>query len=239
MPHSQRRLGLILASIHAGSSLKVWPCFARLAARENASLFIFPGGRLNARPDSENLRNPVYSLVNPENLDGFISWSSTIRYTEPAEEFEDFHRRFDPLPFVTMAYKIPGHPCVAFDAYNGMKALVSHFIQAHGARKIAFLRGPDFHQSAVDRYQGYCDALQEAGLEAGLPLVTDPFNWDNGEAAAAQLFEGRALRPGRDFDTLIGASDLMVFQGVNYLSAQGFHMPWNGLFQRYTCPTGS
>jgi DNA-binding LacI/PurR family transcriptional regulator/AraC-like DNA-binding protein len=227
MASAKKRIGLALASIHTGASLNVWPCFVRTAQIENASLFIFPGGRLNARQDSENLRNPVYSLVNTENLDGLISWSSTIRYTETAEEFEAFHSGFDPLPYVTLAYKIPGHPCVEFDAYNGIKALVSHCIQVHGARNIAFLRGPDFHQSAASRLQGYRDALREAGLPVPLksPLVTEPFNWNSGGAAAAQLFKDRSLIPGRDFDTLIGSSDLMALGAVNYFLKEGYHVP--------------
>jgi DNA-binding LacI/PurR family transcriptional regulator/AraC-like DNA-binding protein len=225
MASAKKRIGLVLASIHTGASLNVWSCFARTAGIENASLFIFPGGRLNARPDSENLRNPVYSLVNPENLDGFVSWSSTIRYTESKEEFEHFHSAFEPLPFVTLAYKIPGHPCVEFESYNGMKNLVTHCIRVHGARKIAFLRGPDFHRSALDRLKGYRDALAEAGIPADEGLVTGSFNWDSGAEAAAQLFKDRSLVPGRDFDTLIGSSDLMVFGAVNYFVRQGYHVP--------------
>jgi DNA-binding LacI/PurR family transcriptional regulator/AraC-like DNA-binding protein/signal transduction histidine kinase len=225
MASVKKRIGLVLASIHTGASLDVWPCFAGTARVENTSLFIFPGGRLNARPDSENLRNSVYSLVNAENLDGFVSWSSTIRYTESKEEFEHFHSKFDPLPFVTLTYKIPGHPCVEFDAYNGMKNLVIHCIRAHGARRIAFLRAPDFHQSALDRFKGYQDALREAGISTVPELVTGPFNWDSGAEAAAQLFGERSLVPGRDFDTLIGSSDLMVFGAVNYFAKQGYHVP--------------
>ncbi|MDR3170273.1 MAG: helix-turn-helix domain-containing protein [Treponema sp.] len=227
MSFGKKRIGLALASIYTGASLNVWSSFARMADAAGTALFIFPGGRLNARTDAEYLRNAVYALVNEENLDGLISWSSTIRCTESTEEFEHFHARFEPLPYVTMSYKVPGHPCVEFDAYNGMKALVTHCIHVHGARRIAFLRGPDFHQSAVARFKGYQDALKEAGLPAsfGNPLVTDPFNWDCGDAAAAQLFEKRGLVPGRDFDTLIGSSDMMVFRGAHYLLKQGYHIP--------------
>jgi DNA-binding LacI/PurR family transcriptional regulator len=164
MASEKKRIGLILASIHTGVSLDVWAGFVRAAARENTSLFVFPGGRLNARQDYENLRNHVYYLANEENLDGCISWSSTIRYAQSKEEFEQFHKNLDPLPYVTLAFKSPGHPCVEFDAYSGMKALVTHCIKVHGARKIAFLRGPDFHQSAQTRFEGYYDALKEAGL---------------------------------------------------------------------------
>jgi len=227
MRAGKERIGLVLASIHTGAAQNVWPSFVKTALSEDKSLFIFPGGRLNARMDSENLRNSIYSLVNSENLDGCISWSSAIRYTEPEEEFESFHSGFDPLPYVTLSYKIPGHPCVAFDAYTGMKMMTAHCIYVHGAKKIAFLRGPIFHQSALARLKGFEDALKEAGLPVikNNPLVTDPFNWMNGDAAAAQLFENRKLRPGQDFDTLIGSSDLMVLDATKYFAKQGYHIP--------------
>lgn len=225
MGSAKKRIGLLLASIHTGASQNVWSSFAKTAKSEGVPFFIFPGGRLNARTDAEYLRNSVYTLANQENLDGLISWSSTIRYTESQEEFEHFHTAFDPLPYVTLAYKIPGHPCVEFDAYNGMKSLVAHFIRVHHARRIAFLRGPAFHQSAAARLNGYLDALKEGGLPADPALITEPFNWDCGADAAAQLFERRGRIPGRDFDTLIGSSDMMIFGGVHYFRSKGYHVP--------------
>jgi DNA-binding LacI/PurR family transcriptional regulator len=232
MAAEKKKIGLVLASIHTGISQNMWAGFVNAAAAANTSLFIFPGGRLNARQDFENLRNSVYSLVNEENLDGCISWSSSIRYAMSKEEFELFHSGFDSLPYVTLGFKSPEHPCVEFDAYNGMKVLVSHCINVHGGRKIAFLRGPDFHQSAQARFEGYYDALKEAGLikvrgSAAFhsPLVTGHFNWEAGEAAAVQLFEERGLIPGRDFDTLIGSSDLMTLGAINYFARKGYHVP--------------
>jgi len=235
MALDKKRIGLVLASIHTGISRNAWASFVHAAAAENVSLFIFPGGRLNARQDYENLRNSVYYLVNKENLDGCISWSSTCRYTQSKEEFEQFHSNFDPLPYVTLGYKIPGRPCIEFDAYDGMKALVNHCIKVHGSGKIAFLRGPDYHPSAQSRFEGYYDALKEAGLLPPAqekepaafhdPLITDLFDWDAGQAAAAQLFEERSLIPGRDFDTLIGSSDLMTLEAIIYFAEKGYHIP--------------
>jgi DNA-binding LacI/PurR family transcriptional regulator/AraC-like DNA-binding protein len=227
MAAKKKKVGLVLASIHNGLSLNVLDSFVRTAIAENTSLFVFPGGRLDARRDYENLRNPVYYLVNDENLDGCISWSSTIRYAQSKEEFEHFHANFDPLPFVTLGFKLPGHPCVEFDAYNGVKALVGHCISVHGARKIAFIQGPVFHQSAKARLEGYYDALKEAGLFTGFQstLVTDPFDWEEGTAAATQIFEERSLVPGRDFDTLVGSSDFLVLGAINYFAARGYHVP--------------
>ena len=227
MAVKKKKVGLVLASIHNGLSLNVLNSFVRTAIAENVSLFVFPGGRLDARRDYDNLRNPVFYLVNDENLDGCICWSSAIRNNKSKEEFEHFHANFNPLPFVTIGFKLPGHPCVEFGAYNGVKVLVGHCISVHGAHRIAFLQGPVFNQSAKARLEGYYDALKEAGLFTGFqtPLVTDPFGWEEGAAAAAQLFEERSLVPGRDFDTLVGSSDLMALEAINYFAARGYHVP--------------
>jgi signal transduction histidine kinase/DNA-binding LacI/PurR family transcriptional regulator/CheY-like chemotaxis protein/HPt (histidine-containing phosphotransfer) domain-containing protein len=225
MGAKEYRIGLTLANIDSGWAQNVWLPFVTTALNEGKSLFIFPGGRLNAPMNSENIRNAVYSLVNGENLDGFISHSSSIIFVKPQEL--DFHSRFFSLPFVTLAFKVPGHPCVDFDAYTGMKQLILHSICVHGARRIAFIRGPAFHPSAQIRLKAYHDALEESGLPSlpDSPLVTDPFHWGNGTEAAAQLFEKRKLRPGEDFDTLVGSNDLMALEAMEYFSQKGYNVP--------------
>ncbi len=225
--HADKRIGLILASIHTGSSLNLWTALAGEAAREGVSFFIFPGGRLDSLPDSEYLRNSIYRLANAENLDSLISWGSSIGGAVDIGELAKFHRALDPLPYVTIAHKMDGHPSVRFDAYSGMKTLMRHFLDVHGSRRIAFLRGPSSHLSAEDRFRAYRDALAEAGVgdEGSGGLVSDPFPWTDGEAAVIQLYESRGLVPGRDFDTLVGASDMMVLAAVQYLESRGYAIP--------------
>jgi DNA-binding LacI/PurR family transcriptional regulator/AraC-like DNA-binding protein len=220
----KKRIGLALASIHRGSARNVWSTFAREAAGD-LNLFIFPGGVLNSPSDLEYLRNPIYSLLNPRNIDGLVVWSSSIGATVSPGEFLDFHRSFESLPYVTIAHKIPGRPCVKFDAYKGMKDLAGHFITAHRARKIAFLRGPLSHLSSQERFQGYRDALAAAGIPYDENLVSDPVEWTQGAAACAQLVDSRRLLPGRDFDVLIGSSDLMILPAVQYISRLGYQVP--------------
>ncbi|MDR0997817.1 MAG: helix-turn-helix domain-containing protein [Treponema sp.] len=220
----KKRIGLALASIHTGSAQNVWSTFAREAAGD-LNLFIFPGGVLNSLPDLEYLRNPIYALLNPRNLDGLVVWSSSIVDTAPPQEFLDFHRSFESLPYITIAHKIPGRPCVKFDAYKGMKDLVSHFTAFHQARKIAFLRGPLGHLSSQERFKGYRDALAEAGIPYDENLVSDPVEWTKGTAACSQLVDSRRLLPGRNFDALIGSSDMMILPAVQYISRLGYRVP--------------
>ena len=223
----KKRIGFILASIHTGSALNMWTGLAGEAARSGSAFFIFPGGRLDSRPDSEYLRNSVYRLVNQENLDGLISWGSSIGGVVSIDELDHFHESFEALPYVTIAHKMEGHPCIKFDAYTGMKSLVSHFITVHGSKKIAFLRGPESHASSGDRYRAFLDALSEAGISvtADNPLVSSPFPWSAGVEAIIELCDERKLVPGKDFDTLIGSSDMMTFSAVQYLQKSGFNVP--------------
>ena len=227
MGAEKNKIGFIICNIDTGWAQDVWPSFVRTALVEKKSLFIFPGGRLNDPLNTNYLRNPVYSLANSDNLDGLISWSASILYKESMEAFDKLHRDFDPLPYVTIETKIPGRYSVNFDSYTGMKELITHSINVHGAKKIAFLQGPTFNPSVHERLNGYKDAILEAGLpfDPDSPLITEPFIWEDGTLAAAQLFEERKLVPGRDFDTIVGSSDRMVLLAINYFNEKGYHVP--------------
>jgi DNA-binding LacI/PurR family transcriptional regulator len=224
----KNRIALIIDSIDSVWAQKVWPSFAKSARKLKKDLFIFPGGKLSSGHGVNNFRNSIYSMVNAENVDGLIFYSPCVKSNETTkDEFDHFCSGFEPLPFISMAEKIPGHPSVESDCYMGMKELTAHCIKIHGAKKIAFLCGPATHPDALKRLKGYRDAINEASLPSSRDnfLVTDPFAWEDGYKAAAQLFEERKLRPGYDFDTIIGASDDMAVDAIDYFSQRGFYMP--------------
>ena len=221
----KKRLGFILSTIHAGSALKLWHRVVARALEDEGSFFVFPGGKLTDEGNPEHFRNSIYDLVNPSNIDGLLSWASSISGSVSVNQLEEFHKRFQSIPFVTIGQKVPGHSCVEFDAYTGMKELVRHFVQAHGVKKIAFLRGPQTHTSAENRFKAYKDALLEASLPINEKLISDPMSWYDGQKAVLQICEGRGLVPGKDFEAIIAASDLMAFSAVNYLTLRGIRIP--------------
>ncbi len=226
MAVKKNRIGFLLASIDTGSGINMWKPLVREASHSNAVFYIFPGGRLNSPQNSEYLRNSIYSLANKDTLDGLISWGSTIGGFVSVQELNSFHNKYASIPYVTIAHKMPGHSCVKFDAYNGMAELVRHFLTVHGASKIAFLRGPEAHSSSMERYRAFCDVMACAGHDMRKsPLVSSPFPWSEGDKAVSQLFNERGLLPGRDFEVLIGASDMMTFSAVRYLQKAGYSVP--------------
>lgn len=226
VPESRhKKIALLLASIHTGASNELWSEIARLAKTSHASLFVFPGGRLECEENQEYLRNAIYPLVNADNVQGVLTWASALGGSVRVEEVQTFLATLGTLPCVSIGMKRKGYPAVSFDAYAGVQSVILHCITKHKSRRIAFIRGPQNHYSAQDRYRSYYDALDQTGLVFDPRLASDPHPWTEGAAALSQLVEERGLIPGKDFDTLACSSDMMMFAAGKQLEALGYSIP--------------
>ncbi len=175
-------LGFILANIHIGTGRSLWPAIVRAAEQHDANLICFPGGGLRASAGFEAQRNAIYDLVNPESVDGLISWSSTLGGVLDPAVVADFHNRFKPLPLLSLAQLMADVPTVLVDSYNGMRSAIVHLIEVHGYRRLAFIRGPERHFYAQERFRAYTETLQAYGI---------PFNEIAGHAPDAMGGRGR------------------------------------------------
>ncbi len=220
-----KRIGFMLASIHTGSSLQMWPPVVQLARQRGIDLFILPGGRLRAEDPQEAIRNGVFSLATPANLDGVVSWASSLGGFVGTDEVNAVHAGLAGIPVVSMAHRLPGRPVVAIDAYAGMFPILRHLHREHGARRIAYIRGPGGHESADDRWRAYQDFHFQEGITLDPDLVSSPLAWNSGRAGLDELLDKRGLMPGRDFDALMAASDYQLYDAVVSLQARGFAIP--------------
>lgn len=215
----------MLASIHSGSSTKLWPEILRESGKHQCVLFIFPGGRLSSRDEYEYMRNGIFDLVNAKNFDGAISWSSSLSGFASEKQVEDFLISKIDIPLVTFGLKIGESPVVNIDTYAGMKQLVFHLAKRHKCVRIAYIGGPTAHSSAEDRYKAYRDALEESGIRFDEGLVSLDNSWTEGRKAMGVLLDERGLQPGRDFDALCTASDLLSFEAAKLLQERGVRIP--------------
>jgi DNA-binding LacI/PurR family transcriptional regulator len=76
------------------------------------------------------------------------------------------------IPFVIVARRVAEHNLsyVVADNFSGALALTRHLISL-GHRRIAFTPQPELHETSQDRYAGYCQALEEAGISYDDRLV--------------------------------------------------------------------
>lgn len=217
-------LGFLSADLHNGASTILWAAVVQEAKRLGANLVCYPGGRLEAGAEPR-LRNQVYGLAGPGCLDGVITWASSLGGTVEAPALDAFHERLRDLPLVSLSHQLAGAPVIRIDAYSGMRELISHLVEVHGFETIAFLRGPSVHQSAQRRYQAYLDAMADHGRRVDPELQVGPLPWDAGAEAVRVLLDERGLVPGRDFQALASASDLLSFGAFKELKARGYRIP--------------
>jgi len=225
MPTDRATLGFLLASLHTGASLVIWPSLLDAAERHDVNLICFPGGRLQAADSFEIQRNAIFDLANNQSLDGLITWSSSLGGVLGPAEIKAFHQRYQTLPMVSLAQFMEGTPTVSVDSYLGMRALLTHLIEEHGFKRLAFIRGPEEHYYAQERYRAYLDSLQALGLPLDPKLVTRPLPWEAGAEAIGILLDERGLKPGKDFDAVVAVSDMMAIWAMKTLQTRGFEVP--------------
>ena len=170
MPANNRpTIGFLLASLHTGASRALLPGVMDAAQKADVNLIGLPGGRLGVGDAFELQRNKIYDLAGEDCLDGLITWSSALGGVVGPAEVNAFHQRYRPLTMVSLAQFMEGMPTVSVDSYLGMRALLTHLIEEHGYHRLAFIRGPEGHYYAQERYRAYLDALKFYGL----PFIPD------------------------------------------------------------------
>ncbi len=217
--------GFLLASLHTGASRALWPGLIDSAERHDVNLICFPGGRLRAQVAFESQRNVIYDLAGKECLDGLVTWASTLSGVVSSSDINIFHQRYQPLPIVSLAQFMEGMPTISLDSYHGMRVLLEHLVKDHGYQRLAFIRGPEEHVYAQERYRAYLDTLQAYHLPLIPELVTRPLRWESGVEAVKILLDERGLRPGVDFQAVVAVSDLLALWALKTLQNRGFRVP--------------
>ncbi len=224
-PKKRPVFGFLLASLHTGASRALWPGVIDAAERHDLNLICFPGGRLRTPVAYEAQRNSIYDMAGEECLDGLVTWASTLGGVISTEEIISFHHRYSSLPMVSLAQFMEGTPTVSVDSYHGMRALMEHLIKGHGYTRLAFIRGPEGHYYAQERYRAYLDTLQTHDLPVIPELVTRPLRWEAGAEAVKILLDERRLLPGKDFQAVVAVSDMLALWALKTLQERGFQVP--------------
>ncbi len=128
------------------------------------------------------------------------------------------------LPLVLIDdQKKPAHiPWVGIDNIRGAYEATSYLLEL-GHRRIAYFQGPQEYYCASERYQGYVQALQEAGVVPDPELLFQGrFDEPSGRECAGELF----ARPRERWPSAIFASNDQMAYGVLNLAEQvGVRVP--------------
>lgn len=120
-------------------------------------------------------------------------------------------------------------PSVIIDDRRGGYAATKHLIDC-GYQRIAHLRGPQHLHIYKDRYLGYLDAMEEAGLAVDDGSVLEiASHFDNGEEAFQVLWK-RNPRP----EAIFSASDFSAVSGMKAARLLGLRVPEDIAFMGFS-----
>jgi LacI family transcriptional regulator len=125
-----------------------------------------------------------------------------------------------PVVFLTMESR-RGISVVSIDNRDGARQAVQHLLQL-GRRKIGIITGPLAWWEASERFAGWQEALQEAGLEASPSLVAKSDDWSsvNGERGMRTL-----LAQAPDIDAVFASSDQIALGALGIAHQLGRQVP--------------
>jgi LacI family transcriptional regulator len=111
--------------------------------------------------------------------------------------------------------------CVGADNRGGSRAVTAHLIGGHGYGDLAFLAGPADSPDSQDRFAGFCDAMDQAGLPVPhAPAAAGGFTEAGGmHAVQAMLAAGRRPR------AIVCGNDEMAIGALLALRAARLRVP--------------
>lgn len=215
------RIAFLTPDLLGGNSQKTWKGVVAAARARGASSVCLVGGFLGDNHRHSFQANVLYDLVNEGSFHGVVIRGHLCSGMNYEEEMA-FYRRFEPLPCVVIGRQAECTPHVLMDSYRGMRDAITHLIEAHGLRRIAFLRGPDLFD-AEERYRAYRDVLADYGIAYDSELVTPVLHsWDSDlRVSIEQLFN----HPQRRFDAIVTASDGLAQELFNELKIRNIRVP--------------
>lgn len=126
------------------------------------------------------------------------------------------------IPLILVGRNIAGiaDQCLSLEDYHGGYTATQHLIEM-GHRNIAHVTGMLSHQDAVERREGYKQALLDNGLEVNPELIIEGnYNEQAGVLAIEMLLTGR-----KNFTALFAANDQMAYGARLALYRRGIRVP--------------
>ncbi len=126
------------------------------------------------------------------------------------------------VPMVVVGRQLEGPQLFSFsfDSRLGARLATRHLIEL-GHRQIAFVTGDLIHEDAVDRQNGYLDALQEAGIAPDPQLIVQ----SDFTEAGGMLAVGRLLSREVHFTALFCSNDQMAMGAALGLYRRNLRVP--------------
>lgn len=223
---SRRRVALLMDAIEDDYQAAVLRGANNAAQQENVELWCLAGGIVGGPPtDPRFSRNFVFDLLNPNDFEGILVLSGSLGNHLGVPAFQEWLRRYSGPPMVSVGLALAACQSVVSDGAPGMSEVLSHLIQQHNHRRIAFIRGPATSFEAEERFAAYRQALARFSIAEDPRLILQG-NWlrEGGATAVRELFDERGMAI-EAVSAIACANDSMALGAMDALRDRGISIP--------------
>ena len=183
----------------------------------NADAAIF--NTLLTQTDQTDVENSVFSLIEPDLLDGMLVFGYTINNEKAAAEIRRIIDHSN-IPAVYIESEAEGHDSVMFDNDECADKIVRHLTEWHHVSDVCFVSGPKdsvFHERVLQSFR-------KAFVEQGVDLTEDRIfygpDWAGDYSVIADDIISRGIP-----EAIVCCSDFTAAGLVGALSEKGIEIP--------------
>ncbi len=214
--------GVYLSSVEEQCQSIIWRGISKFAHEHNIRVTVF----ISTYQQRIGVPRTHYGVTfdfasQTDSLDGLLFFGGTVTDGLGYNDAEKLYNQFSHLPSVNISMPY-GNTTVHVDNKHGMRQVVEHLIEAHGKRRIAFIRGPIGHREADDRFDAYCETLNDADIPIDESLIwTGSFSIRGGREAVRVLLDERRT----SFDAIVAADDETAIGILEILRERKLEVP--------------
>ncbi len=175
----------------------------------------------NTQEDESRGALSVYALPHMEDFDGLVIFSNSLSSGEVARELgrqaAEKH-----IPAVSIGVKMDGLSYVGVDDRIGMRELITHLVEEHGVKRIAYIGGTPDHVDSNERLQVTREVLAEHGLElAEEDIYYGYWSYFGVLDVVLKMLNRETGLP----DAIVCANDTMALAAISELTLRGYEVP--------------
>ncbi len=219
----RKRIGVFIGEVGATYQKVALQAIISKAKELNYDTFIFASYGLYSDDISYAQGEAgVIEIPNLALLDGIIVCEDTFDIPGMDVTLENRLKEEATCPVVYLRVPKEGFYNILADDEKAMEEVTRHFIYHHGFRDICFMKGKKDYIDAQERYQGFLNVMEEAGLGVTEHMVFQGNYWrDKGKEAVDWFMHGRDKYP----QVIICSNDYMALSVCEELKKRGVLVP--------------
>lgn len=168
----------------------------------------------------------IFSLVNYDEFDAVVVMADMLRASDILINIDNSLKKKFKGKVLYVEKEHKDYPSILMNHYQPMKDLVSHMIEVHGYRDIAYVSGPKWHTYSKQRINAFYDCMKEHNLEVPDNYVYyGNFWYEGGHEAASCFIRNHMDKVAKLPQAIICANDYMAIGVSEELEILGYRIP--------------